>query len=197
MAVSSSGFPILQRQTVIIALICHDANAAADWSRWPRQETTQCGGTRAHTHTHGDGTRVHLGNAALFLPPFFSHSVSPSPPPRLRRPFRLYSRVNQWQTSVYCLFPAQATALLWHPPLQKCFFPSVPLLITSPGDIELPVPRPPRHISELTQLLFIPTNNLVMKYWFPDSSLMDDIRFCLINCAWASNLHCPFPPLCL
>lgn len=38
---------------------------------------------------------------------------------------------NQWQTSVYCLFCAQAAALLQHPPLQKCFFPSVPLLITS------------------------------------------------------------------
>lgn len=41
------------------------------------------------------------------------------------------AEANQWQTSVYCLFCAQATALLQHPPLQKCFFPSVPLLITS------------------------------------------------------------------
>lgn len=140
----------------------------------------------------GDRTRVNLRDAALFFLPS-TRSVSPFffPPP-LFRPFHLYSWVNQWQTSVYCLFRAQATALLLHPPLQKCFSPSVPLLITSPGDIELPMPRPPRHISELTQLLFIPTNNLVMKYWFPDSSLMDDIRFCLINCAWASNLHCPF-----
>ena len=50
---------------------------------------------------------------------------------RLFKPFHLYSWTNQWQTSVYCLFCAQATALLQHPPLQKCFFPSVPLLITS------------------------------------------------------------------
>lgn len=32
------------------------------------------------------------------------------------------------------------------------------------GDIELPMPRPARHGSEPAQLLFILTNNLVMKY---------------------------------
>lgn len=89
---------------------------------------------------------------------FFSSSLL------LLKPFCLYSRANQWQTSVYCLFFAQATALLLHPPILEMFLPISAFTYHFLGDIELPMPRPLRHISELTQLLFIPTNNLVMKY---------------------------------
>lgn len=92
-----------------------------------------------------------------------------TPPPRLFQPFHLYDRANQWRTRVYCLFHARAAAPPpLHPPpptITEMFLPiSAFTYHFFPGDIELPMPRPPRHICELAQLLFIPTNNLVMKY---------------------------------
>lgn len=49
-------------------------------------------------------------------------------------------------------------------PVTEMFLPISAFTYHFPGDIELPMPRPPRRIFELAQLLFIPTNNLVMKY---------------------------------
>ena len=90
---------------------------------------------------------------------------TPLPPSlQLFQPLHLYGRANQWRTRVYCLLPAWAADA--PPPLLKCFsfLPISAFTYHFPGDIELPMPRPPRHIFELAQLLFIPTNNLVMKY---------------------------------
>lgn len=68
-------------------------------------------------------------------------------------------RPSQSMASVYCLLcPPPA------PPITEMLLPISAFTYHFPGDIELPMPRPPRHIFELTQLLFIPTNNLVMKY---------------------------------
>ncbi len=49
-------------------------------------------------------------------------------------------------------------------PITEMFLPIKAFTYHFTGDIELPVPRPPRHISEPSQSLFIPSNNLVMKY---------------------------------
>lgn len=67
---------------------------------------------------------------------------------------------NQCLLSVLCSGHCPPPA----PPITEMFLPISAFTYHFPGDIELPMPRPPRHISELTQLLFIPTNNLVMKY---------------------------------
>lgn len=66
--------------------------------------------------------------------------------------------INGNPVSIVC------SALLQRPPITETFLPISAFTYHFPGDIELPMPRPPRHIFELTQLLFIPTNNLVMKY---------------------------------
>lgn len=87
------------------------------------EDFTQCTKTGDKTRVNSEGG-AHSNSFFLLSFPFFLSL-------QLFKPFRLYSLTNQWQTSVYCLFRAQATALLQHPPLQKRFFPSVPLLITS------------------------------------------------------------------
>lgn len=121
MAVSSGGFHFCRGTVLSLHLSLSGCKCAGRLIGVTTEEDfTQCTKT-------GDKTRVNSEGGALF----FSHSVSPSFSLRLFKPFHLYSCANQWQTSVYCLFCAQATALLQHPPLQKCFFPSVPLLITS------------------------------------------------------------------
>lgn len=109
-----------------------------------------------------DKTRV---NSEEKLTHTVSLSLLPFPPlSSLYTLLSLLLKSNQWQTSVYCLFCARSSALAPAPPITEMFLPISAFTYHFPGDIELPMPRPLRHISELTQLLFIPTNNLVMKY---------------------------------
>lgn len=89
------------------------------------EDFTQCTKT-------GDKTRVNSGGGAQFnsffpvslcLPPLSLYSS-------LNYSIFIAEPINGKPVSIVCSC-AQATALLQHPPLQKCFFPSVPLLITS------------------------------------------------------------------
>ena len=96
-----------------------------------------------HSHAHGkhkndDKTRVNSEEKLTHTVSFSLSSLFPLS--SLYTLLSLLLKSNQWQTSVYCLFCARSSALLLHPPLQRCFFPSVPLLITSRVTLNFPCP---------------------------------------------------------
>lgn len=126
MAVSSSGLPFLQRNCFIIALIFVRMQMYRTIDRSDHSRRLYA----MHKNWWQDKGKFRrwcsillFFPVSLCLPPLSLYSS-------LNYSIFIAEPINGKPVSIVCSC-AQATALLQHPPLQKCFFPSVPLLITS------------------------------------------------------------------